>query len=119
MRRSVILGGNEALTGAAMVRYGDQEQSSPGGTIPRTSQEAAHREGAGAPGGPEGQEARPAGPEDTRRVPHPRHAPSRRASLLRRAETPRAKPSLPRLLTQASHEPGDTLLSQDTAGQAP
>ena len=100
-----------------MVRYGDQEQSSPGGTIPRTSQEAAHREGAGAPGGPEGQEARPAGPEDTRRVPHPRQAPPRRASLLRRSETLRAIPSLARFLRPA--EPGDTRISQDPAGQDP
>ena len=98
-----------------MVRYGDQEQSSPGGTIPRTSQEAAHREGAGAPGGPEGQEVRPAGQEDTRRVPHPRQAPPRRASLLRRSETLRAIPSLARFLRPA--EPGDTRISQDLAPQ--
>ena len=100
-----------------MVRYGDQEQSSPGGTIPRTSQEAAHREGAGAPGGPEGQEARPAGPEDTRRVPHPRQAPPRRASLLRRSETLRAIPSLARFLRPA--EPGDTRISQDPGRRDP
>ena len=100
-----------------MVRYGDQEQSSPGGTIPRTSQEAAHREGAGAPGGPEGQEARPAGPEDTRRVPHPRQPPPRRASLLRRSETLRAIPSLARFLRPA--EPGDTRISQDPGRRDP
>lgn len=100
-----------------MVRYGDQEQSSPGGTIPRTSQEAACREGADAPGGPEGQEVRPAGPEDTRRVPHPRQAPSWRASLLRRSETLRAIPSLARFLRPA--EPGDTRISQDPDRQDP
>jgi hypothetical protein len=101
-----------------MVRYGDQEQSSSGGPIPRTSQPAACREGAGAPGGPEGQEARPAGPEDPRRVPYPRPAPPRRASLLRRSEPLRAIPSLARFLTQASHEPGDRRIGQDATPQS-
>jgi orotidine-5'-phosphate decarboxylase len=94
-----------------MVRYGDQEQSSPGGTIPRTSQEADRREGAGAPDGPEGAQARP---DDTHRVPHPRQAPPRRASLLRRSETLRAIPSLARFLAPVSPEPGETRIGQDT-----
>jgi orotidine-5'-phosphate decarboxylase len=96
-----------------MVRYGDQEQSSPGGTIPRTSQEAARREGAGAPDGPEGAQVRQAGQEDPHRVPHPRQAPLRRTSLLRRSETLRAIPSLARFLNPASPDPGDTRISQD------
>jgi orotidine-5'-phosphate decarboxylase len=96
-----------------MVRYGDQEQSSPGGTIPRTSQEAARREGAGAPDGPEGAQVRQAGQEDPHRVPHPRQAPLRRTSLLRRSETLRAIPSLARFLNPASPDPCDTRISQD------
>src|ERR1700760_2408900 len=90
--RSVILGGNEALAGAVMVRYGDQEQSSPGGAqfppgapqapAARTPREPARREGASAPDGPTGGEARLAEQDDTRQVPHPRQAPSRRAGLL-------------------------------------
>src|SRR5690349_16063215 len=119
MRRSVILGGNEALTGAAMVRYGDQEQSSPGGTIPRTSHEAARREAASAPDRPEGEEVRPTGPDDTRRVPHPRQASPGRGSLRRRSESRRAIPSLARFLSPASLEPGDTRTSQDPDGQDP
>jgi orotidine-5'-phosphate decarboxylase len=97
-----------------MVRYGDQEQSSPGGTIPRTSPEAVRREGAGAPDGPEDAQARQAGQDDPHRVPHPRQAPLRRASLLRRSETLRAIPSLARFLNPASPDPGDTRISQDT-----
>jgi orotidine-5'-phosphate decarboxylase len=96
-----------------MVRYGDQEQSSPGGTIPRTSQDAARQEGAGAPDSPAGAQVRQARQDDPHRVPHPRQAPRRRASLLRRSETLRAMPSLARFLTPAPPGPGDARTSQD------
>jgi orotidine-5'-phosphate decarboxylase len=96
-----------------MVRYGDQEQSSPGGTqqplgtpqapLARTPAEPGLRDGASAPD-KRGGEARLAGPDGARQVPHPR--PARRPALFRRPESLRAIPSLARFLTQASREPG-------------
>jgi hypothetical protein len=112
-----------------MVRYGDQEQSPPGGArhpleasqtpAAPTPAEPARREGASAPDRQQGGEARLAGQDGTRQVPHQRQAPPRRGSLRRRPESLRAIPSLARFLTRASPEPGDTRLAQDPVGQDP
>ena len=111
-----------------MVRYGDQEQSSPGGAqypqgtpqapAARTPQEPAQREGASAPDRQTGRETRLAEQDDPHQVPQPRQAPSRRAGLLRRPESRRAIPSLARFLGQASFEPGDARIGQDPAVRA-
>jgi orotidine-5'-phosphate decarboxylase len=74
-----------------MVRYGDQEHSSPGG----------------------------AEQDVVLGLPRPRQAPPRRASLLRRPESLRAIPSLARFLARASPEPGDARTGGDPAGHDP
>ncbi len=112
-----------------MARYGDQEQSSPGGArhplevshipVAPAPAEPARRESASAPDGQPGGEARLTEQDGARQVPHQRQAPSRRASLLRRPESLRAIPSLARFLTRASPEPGDTRVTQDPPGQDP
>ncbi len=112
-----------------MARYGDQEQSSPGGArhplevsqipVAPTPAEPARRESASAPDRQPGGEARLAEQDGARQVPHQRQAPSRRASLLRRPESLRAIPSLARFLTRAAPEPGDTRVTQDTMAQDP
>ena len=112
-----------------MVRYGDQEQSSPGGArhpleasqtpVAPTPAEPARQEGASAPDRQQGREARLAEQDGTRQVPHQRQAPSRRAPLLRRPESLRAIPPLARFLTRASPEPGDPRVTQDPVGQDP
>jgi orotidine-5'-phosphate decarboxylase len=99
-----------------MVRYGDQEKSSPGGAqrplkaakapAARSLGEPARRDGASAQDPPQDGEARLAEQDDTR-GPHPRQAPPRRAFLLRRPESLRAIPSLARFLAQGSAKPGD------------
>ncbi len=110
-----------------MVRYGDQEQSSPGGAqrplrhprprrpvpsgSPPYGTARAHRTGR------QDGEARLAEQDDTRQVPHPRQAAPRRASLLRRPESLRAIPSLARFLAQASAEPGDARTGGDPPGR--
>ena len=110
-----------------MARYGDQEQSSPGGArhplevshipVAPAPAEPARRESASAPDGQPGGEARLTEQDGARQVPHQRQAPSRRASLLRRPESLRAIPSLARFLTRASPEPGDTRVTQDPAAR--
>jgi orotidine-5'-phosphate decarboxylase len=110
-----------------MVRYGDQEHSSPGGSqypqvtpqtpVARTPREHATREGASKPDGQQGGEARPAEQDDAHAL--PRQAPRRRASLLRRPESLRAMPSLARFLTRASLEPADARTGRDPVGDEP
>jgi orotidine-5'-phosphate decarboxylase len=110
-----------------MVRYGDQEKSSPGGAqrplkaakapAARTFGEPPRGDGASAPDPPQDGAARLAEQDDTRQVPHPRQAPPRRAFLLRRPESLRALPSLARFLAQASAKPGDAPPPGPPAGQ--
>jgi len=117
-----------------MVRYGDQEQSPPGGArhpleaaqtpvAPSPAEHApaepARREGASAPDRQQGGEARPAEQDGARQVPHQRQATSRRASLLRRPESLRAIPSLARFLARAAPEHGDARVSQEPMAQDP
>jgi len=109
-----------------MVRYGDQEHSSPGGAehppetpqtpVAQTPRGHAPREGANKPDGEPGGQARPAEQDDAHGVPRPRQAPPRRASLLRRPESLRAIPSLARFLTRASHESGGAPAGRDPGG---
>ncbi len=109
-----------------MVRYGDQEHSSPGGAqcppgtpqtpVARTPREHAPREDANQPDGQQGGEARLAEQDVALGVPRPRQAAPRRASLLRRPESLRAIPSLARFLARASLEPGDARIGGDPAG---
>jgi orotidine-5'-phosphate decarboxylase len=82
-----------------MTRYGDQEQSPPGGTD-----------------GPRGGSAKLAEAGEAR-VPQQRQASLRRTPLLR-PESLRALPSLARFLTRASHAPGDTGIEHEAAGEA-
>jgi orotidine-5'-phosphate decarboxylase len=80
-----------------MVRYGDQEQSSPaGGEAPLAAQG-----------------------DDTRPAPHPRLAPPWRGARprLRRPESLRAMPSLARFLTWASPEPVGARPGRSPSGQ--
>ena len=112
-----------------MVRYGDQEHSSPGeaqyppGTpqtpVARTPREHAPREDASKPDGQQGGEARLAEQDDSHGVPRPRQAAPRRASLLRRPESLRAIPSLARFLARAPAEPADARIGGDRAGHDP
>src|SRR6266702_555917 len=89
------------------MRYGDQEQSSPGETASPL----------GTPKPPVARaEARLAEQDDTRQVPHQRQAPLWRRSVLRRSQALRAVPSLSRFLRPA--EPGDTRIGQDPARRA-
>ena len=109
------------------MQYGDQDQSSPGGTphplgppktpMARTYREPAQWEGTSMPDGPStGAEPRLAEQDDTRRVPHQRQAPLWRMSVLRRPQALRAVPSLSRFLRPA--EPGDTRMGRDLARRA-
>ena len=109
------------------MQYGDQDQSSPGGTphplgppktpMARSYREPARWEGTSMPDGPSaGAEPRLAEQDDIRRVPHQRQAPLWRMSVLRRPQALRAVPSLSRFLRPA--EPGDTRMGQDLARRA-
>jgi orotidine-5'-phosphate decarboxylase len=110
-----------------MVRYGDQEHSSPGGAqhppgtpqtpVTSTPREHAPREGANNPDGQQGGQARLTEQGDTHGGPRPRQLPLRRASLLRRPESLRAIPSLARFLRPA--EPGDARAGGGPAGPGP
>ena len=112
-----------------MVRYSDQEHSSPGGAqhptgtpqapVARTPREHAPREGEGESDGRQGGEARLAEPGDTHGVPRPRRVPPWRASLLRRPESLRAMPSLARFLTREGgrEQPGNDQADPDQAGR--
>jgi hypothetical protein len=112
-----------------MVRYGDQEHSSPGGAqhppgtpqapVARTPREHAPRDDANKSDGQQGAEARLAEQDVALGLPRPRQAPPRRASLLRRPESLRAIPSLARFLARASPEPGDARTGGDPAGHDP